>query len=94
MVHEDDIAAVAVEALTRNRNDMQTYVLSGRRAVTQAEQMHIIGEVIGRDLHWQDVPARAVRRCWPWRWAARVRGCGIGQLGCPSGPPTTRPFFA
>jgi uncharacterized protein YbjT (DUF2867 family) len=61
MVHEDDIAAVAVEALTSDRHDKQTYVLSGPETVTQAEQVRIIGEAIGRDLHWQDVPARAVR---------------------------------
>ncbi|TDE37790.1 NAD(P)H-binding protein [Actinomadura sp. 6K520] len=61
MVHEDDIAAVAVEALTSDRHDKQTYVLSGPETVTQAEQVRIIGEVIGRDLHWQDVPAEAVR---------------------------------
>jgi uncharacterized protein YbjT (DUF2867 family) len=61
MVHEDDIAAVAVEALTSDRHDKQTYVLSGPETVTQAEQVRIIGEVIGRDLHWQDVPAQAVR---------------------------------
>jgi uncharacterized protein YbjT (DUF2867 family) len=61
LVHEDDIAAVAVEALTSNRHHKQTYVLTGPQTVTQAEQVRIIGEVIGRDLHWQDVPAQAVR---------------------------------
>lgn len=61
MVHEDDIAAVAVEALTSDRHDKQTYVLSGPETVTQAEQVRLIGEAIGRDLHWQDVPAQAIR---------------------------------
>ncbi|MFE9694927.1 SDR family oxidoreductase [Micromonospora sp. NPDC005806] len=61
MVHEDDIAAVAVEALASNRHDKQTYVLSGPQTVTQAQQVRIIGEAIGRDLHWQDVPAQAIR---------------------------------
>jgi uncharacterized protein YbjT (DUF2867 family) len=61
MVHEDDIAAVAVEALISNRYDKQTYVLSGPETVTQAEQVRIIGEVIGRDLRWQDVPSHAIR---------------------------------
>ncbi|XRQ08727.1 SDR family oxidoreductase [Actinomadura welshii] len=61
MVHEDDIAAVAVEALTSDRHDKRTYVLSGPETVTQAEQVRIIGEVVGRDLHWQDVPAQDVR---------------------------------
>jgi uncharacterized protein YbjT (DUF2867 family) len=61
MVHEDDIAAVAVEALTSERHDRQTYVLSGPQTVTQAEQVRIIGEAIGRDLQWQDTPANAIR---------------------------------
>ncbi|MET8832395.1 NAD(P)H-binding protein [Micromonospora sp. NPDC004540] len=61
MVHEDDIAAVAVEALTTDRHDQRTYVLSGPQTVTQAEQVRIIGAAIGRDLRWQDVPAEHVR---------------------------------
>ena len=61
LVHEDDIAAVAVEALTSDRHDKQRYVLSGPQTVTQAEQVRIIGEAIGRDLRWQDVPAQVVR---------------------------------
>jgi uncharacterized protein YbjT (DUF2867 family) len=61
VVHEDDIAAVAAEALTSNRHDKQTYVLSGPQTVTQAEQVRIIGEAIDRDLRWQDVPAQAIR---------------------------------
>ncbi len=61
LVHEDDIAAVAVEALTNGRHDKQTYVLTGPQTVTQAEQVRIIGEAIGRDLRWQDVPAQAIR---------------------------------
>ncbi|MEU8343392.1 Uncharacterized conserved protein YbjT, contains NAD(P)-binding and DUF2867 domains [Actinomadura meyerae] len=61
MVHEDDIAAVAVEALTSDRHDKRTYVLSGPETVTQAEQVRIIGEAIGRDLRWEELPAEAVR---------------------------------
>lgn len=61
MVHEDDIAAVAVEALTSDRHDKQTYVLSGPRTVTQAEQVRLIGEAIHRDVRWQEVPAEAIR---------------------------------
>jgi len=61
MVHEDDIAAVAVEALTSDRHNQQTYVLSGPETVTQAEQVRLIGAAIGRDLRWEEVPADAVR---------------------------------
>lgn len=61
MVQEDDIAAVAVESLTSDRHDRRTYVLTGPRTVTQAEQVRIIGQAIGRDVRWEDVPAEAVR---------------------------------
>ncbi|MET8906234.1 NAD(P)H-binding protein [Micromonospora sp. NPDC004551] len=61
MVHEDDIAAVAVEALTTDRHDGRTYVLTGPQTVAQAEQVRIIGAAIGRDVHWEEVPAEAVR---------------------------------
>ncbi|MDM4721887.1 NAD(P)H-binding protein [Micromonospora sp. WMMA1363] len=61
LVHEDDIAAVAVEALTSERHDQRTYVLSGPETVTQAEQVRIIGDAIGRDLRWHDVPAQTIR---------------------------------
>ena len=61
LVHEDDIAAVAVEALTSARHEQQTYVLSGPETVTQAQQVRIIGATVGRDLHWQDVPAGEIR---------------------------------
>jgi uncharacterized protein YbjT (DUF2867 family) len=61
LVHEDDIAAVAVETLTDDRHDKQTYVLSGPETVTQDEQVRIIGQALGRQLRWEDVPADAMR---------------------------------
>jgi uncharacterized protein YbjT (DUF2867 family) len=61
MVHEDDIAAVAVEALTTDRHEKQTYVLSGPEVVTQADQVRLIGEAIGRPVRWQEVPAGTLR---------------------------------
>lgn len=61
LVHEDDIAAVAVEALTDARHERQTYVLTGPETVTQAQQVSIIGAAIGRDLRWEEVPAHAIR---------------------------------
>jgi uncharacterized protein YbjT (DUF2867 family) len=48
LVHERDIAAVAVRALTEDGHVGAKYVLTGPEAVTQAEQVRIIGEVIGR----------------------------------------------
>lgn len=61
LIHEDDIAAVAVEAMTGDRHDRRTYVLTGPEPVTQAEQVRLIGTAIGREVRWQDIPAEAVR---------------------------------
>ncbi len=61
LIHEDDIAAVAVEALTGDQHDRRTYVLTGPETVTQAEQVRLIGAAIGRDVRWEDVPPQAIR---------------------------------
>lgn len=61
LIHEDDIAAVAVEALTSDQHDRRTYVLTGPEPITQAEQVRLIGAAIGRDVRWEDVPPQAIR---------------------------------
>lgn len=48
LIHERDIADVAVSALTEDGHAGRTYVLTGPEAITQAEQVRIIGEVIGQ----------------------------------------------
>lgn len=61
-VHEGDLAAVGARALTEDGHGGRTYLVSGPQALTQEEQMHIIGEVIGRSLRWEDVHAEEARR--------------------------------
>lgn len=61
LIHEDDIAAVAVRALTEDGHDKAIYELSGPAALTQAEQVRIIGEVLRRPLRWEDLPPEAAR---------------------------------
>ena len=48
LIHEHDLAAVAVRALTEDRHAGQRYLLTGPEAITQADQVRIIGEVTGR----------------------------------------------
>lgn len=59
MLHEHDIAAVAVHALLEDGPDNShagaTYTLIGPEAVTQAEQVRAIGEALGRPVRWQEV---------------------------------------
>ncbi|MEW9551125.1 NAD(P)H-binding protein [Nonomuraea sp. NPDC050783] len=60
-IHEDDIAAVAVRALTEPGHAGRRYELTGPQALTQAEQVRAIGEGIGRPLRWQELPPREER---------------------------------
>ncbi|GFE16256.1 nucleotide-diphosphate-sugar epimerase [Streptomyces glebosus] len=61
-VHEADLAAVAVRALTEDGHDGAVYALTGPEVLTQAEQVHTIGEVLGRPTRWQELPRDAARR--------------------------------
>jgi uncharacterized protein YbjT (DUF2867 family) len=54
-IHEHDIAAVAVRALTEDGHDGRNYVLTGPSSVTQQEQVRIIGDAIGRPLRLEEL---------------------------------------
>ncbi|WP_433257837.1 NAD(P)H-binding protein [Streptosporangium sp. CA-135522] len=54
-IHEDDIAAVAVQALTKSGHEGRRYTLTGPEVLTQAEQVRLIGEAIGRPLRWEEL---------------------------------------
>jgi uncharacterized protein YbjT (DUF2867 family) len=56
LIDEQDIAAVAVRALTDDRHDGARYVLSGAAVLTQTEQLAAIGHAIGRRLRWEELP--------------------------------------
>jgi len=55
LIHEADIAAVAVRALTQDGHTGQTYVLPGPETLTQTEQVHAIGEAIARPLRFEEI---------------------------------------
>jgi uncharacterized protein YbjT (DUF2867 family) len=62
LIHERDIAAVAVAALTDGRHAGQKYVLTGPEAITQAEQVRLIGEAIGRPVRWDELAPEEARQ--------------------------------
>ncbi|MGW0521315.1 SDR family oxidoreductase [Crossiella sp. NPDC003009] len=67
LVHEADLAEVAVRALTEDGHQGARYLLSGPAVHTQIEQVRIIGEALGRPLRWQEIPpgeARAAALSW------------------------------
>jgi uncharacterized protein YbjT (DUF2867 family) len=68
LIHERDIAAVAVRALTEDGHAGAKYVLTGPESLTQVEQVHIIGEVIGRSLRYDEIPPVAARKLLLTSW--------------------------
>ncbi|GAA1146147.1 uncharacterized protein YbjT (DUF2867 family) [Kitasatospora gansuensis] len=62
LVDERDIAAVAVRALTEEGHDGARYALTGPASPTQAEQVRIIGEAVGRPARWEEIPRAAARQ--------------------------------
>lgn len=62
MLHEADIAAVAVRALTEEGHDGRCYRLTGPQVLTQVEQVRVIGEALGRPLRWQELTREEARR--------------------------------
>jgi uncharacterized protein YbjT (DUF2867 family) len=55
LIHERDIAEVAVRTLTGDGHAGARYVLTGPEAITQVEQVHAIGEAIGREVRWEEL---------------------------------------
>ncbi|MFI9504558.1 NAD(P)H-binding protein [Nocardia sp. NPDC052566] len=49
-IHEKDMAALAVTALTEPAHHGRAYVVSGPEALSMRQQVHHIGEAIGRDI--------------------------------------------
>ena len=56
LIHERDIAAVAVQALIRDELMGAMPVVSGPEAITQADQIAEIGTAIGRELRYEAMP--------------------------------------
>ncbi|WP_412516668.1 NmrA family NAD(P)-binding protein [Actinomadura madurae] len=68
LIHERDIADVAVLALTAPGHRGSAYVITGPEAITHREQVRVIGEVIGRDVRWEDLPPDIARERLTAAW--------------------------
>lgn len=69
VVHEADIAAVAVKALLEDGHSGQAYTITGPQALTPAERVRILGEAIGRDIGFEEIDERQERerlRAYGW----------------------------
>lgn len=61
LVHEGDIAAVIVAALTQDGHAGQTYTPTGPEALTRLDAARIIGEVTGRPVRFDELSEADVR---------------------------------
>lgn len=62
LIHEADVAAVAVAALTTEGHQGATYALTGPESLTQAEQLQTIGAAIGQELTYQVITPEQFRQ--------------------------------
>ncbi len=58
---EADIAAVAAHALRTDELDGRKIPLTGPQSLTNAELLGVVGQVLGRDLHYREIPIEQVR---------------------------------
>lgn len=55
LIHEADVAEVAASALLEEGHAGRAYLITGPEALTQAEQVRVIGEVLGRDIRFEEL---------------------------------------
>jgi uncharacterized protein YbjT (DUF2867 family) len=92
-IHERDIAAVAVRALTGEEHSGKEYVITGPESLTQRELVRIIGDAIGRPLGFEELPREAARQevlaAWPPAIADMLLDAYAAAVGRPSHVTTT-----
>ncbi|NUO59730.1 MAG: NAD(P)H-binding protein [Hamadaea sp.] len=64
MVHEADIAAVAVAALTEDGHGGQTYTVTGPEVLTVPEKVEILSKAIGREIDLVELTEAQAREKW------------------------------
>ncbi|MDH2427484.1 NAD(P)H-binding protein [Sphaerisporangium sp. TRM90804] len=88
LIHERDIAAVGVRALTEDGHAGLRYVLTGPETVTMAEQVTLIGEAVGRPARWEELTRREAHRemvaeGWPASTAEEVLDAHAAMAASP-----------
>lgn len=61
LIHERDIADVAVAALTSDEHRGAVYDLTGPEVLSQAEQLAVIGAAAGQPVRWEEMSAADAR---------------------------------
>jgi uncharacterized protein YbjT (DUF2867 family) len=86
-IDERDIAAVAARALLDDRNVGGDYVLTGPESLSQAAQVRIIGDAIGRQLRLEELSPDEFRQETASTWPAAVTEMLLGAWQATLGRP-------
>jgi uncharacterized protein YbjT (DUF2867 family) len=79
-IHDDDIAAVAVAALTEDGHTGRWYDLTGPELLTRRDQVAAIGAALGEEVRFEEVTAAVAREILERQggWAAENAGFLLG----------------
>ena len=61
-IHERDVAAVAARALVNPAHAGHSYMLTGPQSLTQRDKVRLIGEAIGKELSFEELPPEQLRQ--------------------------------
>jgi uncharacterized protein YbjT (DUF2867 family) len=86
-IDERDIAAVAARALYQDGHASGDYVLTGPESLSQAEQVSIIAETIGRPIRFEELSPEEFRREAEGRWPPPVVNMLLNAWGAAIGQP-------
>ncbi len=87
-IHEKDIAAVAVAALTEEGHENQAYFISGPESVTQRRQLEVIAGALGRPLEFEELTESEARRALEPIVPVWVMDAVVGYWAHSDGVPT------
>jgi len=86
-IDERDIAAVAARALYQDGHAGGDYVLTGPESLSQAEQVSIIADTIGRPIPFQELTPEEFRRETEGRWPPPVVNMLLNAWSAAMGQP-------
>ncbi|RST16656.1 NAD-dependent epimerase/dehydratase family protein [Streptomyces sp. WAC05374] len=80
LIHEADVAAVAVAALLQEGHAGKAYVLTGPEAITQADQVRAISGALGREIRFEEITPDQARELMGRAMPAPVVEMVLGYL--------------
>ena len=86
-IDERDIAAVAARALYEDGRTGGDYVLTGPESLSQAQQVSLIGAVLGRQIRFEELSPDEFRRETAGRWPGPVVDMLLAAWGATIGRP-------